>query len=91
MNRIAFQHLLASRQIPAAMARLRQSVHHLLSEAASLCHSSFEQTPLAKTARTCQQILKLEPALWELVEVNAVDLTNNNTAERAFPLGGHLA
>jgi hypothetical protein len=66
------------------MARLRQSVHHLLSEAASRCDSSREQTPLAKTARTCQQILKLEPALWKFVEVNAVEPTNN-TAERAFP------
>jgi hypothetical protein len=68
----------------AAMARLRQSVHHLLSEAASLCHSSTEQTPLAKTARTCQQILKLEPALWTFFEVESVEPTNN-TAQRAFP------
>jgi hypothetical protein len=68
----------------AAMARLRQSVHHLSSEAASLCHSSTEQTPLAKTARTCEQILKLEPALWTFVEVKSVEPTNN-TAERAFP------
>ncbi len=53
------------------------------SEAASLCHSSREQTPLAKTARTCEQILKIEPALWKFVEVNAVEPTNN-TAERAL-------
>lgn len=74
---------LSTELFQAAMARLRQSVHHLLSEAASLCHSSREQTPLAKTARTCQQILNLEPALWKFVEVNAVEPTNN-TAERAL-------
>lgn len=66
-----------------AVARLRQRVHQLLTEAASLCDSSREQTPLARTARTCQEILKVEPALWTFVEVESVEPTNN-AAERAL-------
>ncbi len=54
---------LSTELFQAAMARLRQSVHHLLSEAASLCHSSTEQTPLAKTARTCLANFKARTGL----------------------------
>lgn len=38
---------------------------------------------MAKTARTCEQILKIEPALWTFVQVESVEPTNN-TAERAL-------
>lgn len=42
-----------------------------------------EKTPLAKTVRTCQQLLQVEPALWTFVETLGVEPTNN-AAERAL-------
>ena len=66
-----------------AMTRLRTSVHRLLSEAADLCEHRQEKTPLAKTARTCAMILKLESALWTFVDCPGIEPTNN-TAERAL-------
>jgi len=36
-----------------------------------------KKTPLAKTARTCKQILKVEPALWTFVENEGIEPTNN--------------
>ncbi len=45
--------------------------------------SSGEKTPLAKTVRTCAQILKVESALWTFVEIDGVEPTNN-AAERAL-------
>jgi transposase len=36
-----------------------------------------------KTAATCQELLKVEPALWTFVRVPGIDLTNN-AAERAL-------
>ena len=74
---------LSTELFQAAMARLRQSVHHLLSEAASLCHSSREQTPLRQNRTHLPANFKAGPALWKFVEVNAVEPTNN-TAERAL-------
>lgn len=65
------------------MTRLRHRFHALLTEAASFCISRREKTPLAKTARTCQQLLKLESALWRFAESDGVEPTNND-AERAL-------
>ena len=42
-----------------------------------------EKTPLAHTVRTCQQLLKVEPALWTFVTTVGVEPTNN-AAERAL-------
>lgn len=42
-----------------------------------------EKTPLAKTIRTCQQLLQVEPALWTFVQTPGVEPTNN-AAERAL-------
>ncbi len=42
-----------------------------------------EKTQLAKTVRTCQQLLKVEPALWTFVTTEGVEPTNN-AAERAL-------
>lgn len=66
-----------------AMTRLRLGFHALLTEAASFSGSRREKTPLAKTARTCQQLLKLEPALWRFAKSDGVEPTNND-AERAL-------
>jgi hypothetical protein len=53
----------------------QHSVHHYLSEGASCSH--------AKTARTCQHILKTEPALWTFVSQPDLEPTNNS-AEQAL-------
>ncbi|TRV19471.1 MAG: hypothetical protein EWV88_18720 [Microcystis wesenbergii Mw_MB_S_20031200_S109D] len=44
---------------------------------------SREKTPLAKTVRTCRQLLKVEPALWLFVTGSRLEPTNN-AAERAI-------
>jgi hypothetical protein len=62
---------------------IRTSLKLLLQEAAEHQISSKEKTPLAKTVRTCRQLLKVEPALWLFVTVEGVEPTNN-AAERAI-------
>jgi hypothetical protein len=57
-----------------------------LIEAQVLRHSLSSLSPLngyAKTPCTCEQVLKVEPALWTLVEVESVEPTNN-AAERTL-------
>jgi hypothetical protein len=54
-----------------------------LPEAAQLNIGENEKTPLAKTVRTCRNLLKLEPALWLFITENGVEPTNN-AAERAI-------
>jgi transposase len=60
---------------------LRQDLKQVLREAVSF--GTKGKTPLDKTARTCAQILKVEPALWTFVEQPGVEPTNN-AAERAI-------
>ena len=62
---------------------LREKVKRLLSSTAEYEISSPEKTPLAKTVRTCRQLLKVEPALWLLASVEGLEPTNN-AAERAI-------
>jgi len=62
---------------------IRNSLKCSLQEAADCEIGSAEKTPLAKTVRTCRQILKVEPALWLFVTVEGVEPTNN-AAERAI-------
>lgn len=62
---------------------IRNSTKSSLQEAADYEIGSKEKTPLAKTVRTCRQILKVEPALWLFVSVEGVEPTNN-AAERAM-------
>jgi transposase len=57
------------------VAELRPWVRSQL-EAGSVCAS-------AKTARTCQELLAVEPALWTFVRVEGIEPTNN-AAERAL-------
>ena len=63
--------------------RLRQGLKQELEQAARLPIDSQEKTPLAKTVRTCRQLLKGEPSLWTFVSCDAVQPTNN-AAERAL-------
>jgi hypothetical protein len=65
------------------VAPIRQAVQALLKEGAEYPIGEKEKTPLAKTVGTCQQLLKVEPALWLFVTVEGVEPTNN-AAERAI-------
>ena len=62
---------------------LRTGFKAELEEAFSLSIAKGEKTPLAKTVRTCRQLLKVEPALWNFVYTSGVAPTNN-IAERAL-------
>lgn len=62
---------------------IRTDLKSSLQEAADYEIGSKEKTPLAKTVRTCRQLLKVEPALWLFVTVEGVEPTNN-AAERAI-------
>jgi transposase len=65
------------------VAPIQQQIHILLTEGASYAIGKGEKTPLAKTVRTCQQLLKVESALWTFVTTEDVEPTNN-AAERAL-------
>jgi transposase len=66
-----------------AVQPIQAEVNRWLQEAASYDIGPQEKTPLAKTVRTCRQILAIEPALWTFVERVGVEPTNN-AAERAL-------
>jgi transposase len=74
---------LARPQWIEAVAPIRQRVKELLEEGAAYPIGAKEKTPLAKTVRTCQQLLKVEPALWLFVTTVGVEPTNN-AAEQAI-------
>ena len=65
------------------LQEIRRSVQSTLQEADEYEIGAQEKTPLAKTVRTCRQLLKVEPALWLFVSVEGVEPTNN-AAERAI-------
>jgi transposase len=67
----------------ALVTPIQQQIHSLLTEGASYDIAKDEKTPLAKTVRTCQQLLKVELALWTFVTTPGVEPTNN-AAERAL-------
>ena len=62
---------------------IRAAVKAELESAVNLPISRTETTPLAKTVRTCEQLLKIEPALWTFVDHQDLEPTNN-LAERAL-------
>lgn len=70
-------------EFAALVVPIQQQIHSLLSEGASYDIARDEKTPLAKTVRTCQQLLKVESALWTFVTTEGVEPTNN-AAERAL-------
>jgi hypothetical protein len=65
------------------VALLRRGFKAELEAAVALLGSPREKTPLAKTLRTCQQLLKWESALWTFVEHPGIEPTNN-AAEQAL-------
>jgi transposase len=62
---------------------IRHQIILLLQQAADYEITSKEKTPLAKTVRTCRQLLKVEGAMWLFVITPGVEPTNN-AAERAI-------
>lgn len=62
---------------------IRFEIKTTLQEAADYKIATREKTPLAKTVRTCRQLLKVEPAMWLFVTTVGVEPTNN-AAERAI-------
>lgn len=70
-------------QFVVAVEPLRAGFKASLEEAAALPIGKNEKSPLAKTVRTAQQLLKVEPALWTFVSVEGVEPTNN-AAEQAL-------
>ncbi len=62
---------------------LRAGFKAELEAATALPIANAEKTPLAKTIRTCQQLLQVEPALWTFVQTSGVEPTNN-AAERGL-------
>lgn len=66
-----------------AVEPIQAKFSSILLEAAELQIDEHEKTPLAKTVRTCRNLLKLELALWLFVREEGVEPTNN-AAERAI-------
>ncbi|MFB2767942.1 IS66 family transposase [Pelatocladus sp. BLCC-F211] len=62
---------------------IRSSIRATLLEADEYQITAREKTPLAKTVRTCRQLLKVEAAIWLFVTTPGVEPTNN-AAERAI-------
>lgn len=62
---------------------LRRGFKAQLEAAVNRLDAPREKTPLAKTRRTCQQLLKWESALWTFVEHPGIEPTNN-AAEQAL-------
>jgi len=67
----------------AAVVEIRAVVQKWLEEGASYNVVRGDKSVRAKTARTCQELLKVEQALWLFVRVVGIEPTNN-AAERAL-------
>ena len=70
-------------QLQQVVEPIQAKILSQLREAASLDIGADEKTPLAKTVRTCRNLLKLEAALWLFIAEDGVEPTNN-AAERAI-------
>ncbi|NEO65305.1 MAG: transposase [Moorea sp. SIO4G2] len=64
---------------------IRERMNYILRLAADYEIGSKEKTPLAKTVRTCRQLLKSEPALWLFVDVEGLEPTNNAAVRAIRP------
>ena len=62
---------------------LRERMRGLLEQGAAYVPAAKEVSERAKTARTCQSLLKVEAAYWTFAAQEGVELTNN-AAERAL-------
>jgi transposase len=66
-------------QFIAEVDPLRLRVKTLLTDGAAYPIAPRENSPLAKTVRTCRRLLNLEPAMWLFVTVDGVEPTNNDS------------
>lgn len=64
-------------------SRIRQEIRVLLEEGCSYTPKKGEKSARAKTARSCQELLALEPAMWMFVRREGIEPTNN-FAEQAI-------
>lgn len=62
---------------------IRRRIKAILAEGADYCPAKGEHSARARTARTCRDLLKMEPAMWLFVRVQGIEPTNN-AAERAL-------
>jgi transposase len=62
---------------------IKVEVLRILQESAEISIDENKKTPLAKTVRTCRNLLKMEVALWLFIREEGVEPTNN-AAERAI-------
>jgi hypothetical protein len=62
---------------------IRHQIITLLQQTADYSIGSKEKTPLAKTVRTCRQLLSVESAMWLFATTPGLEPTNN-AAERAI-------
>jgi len=67
----------------AAVVKIRAAVRKSLTEGASYEAVRGNQSARARTARTCQELLKVEQAFWLFVRVAGIEPTND-AAERAL-------
>jgi transposase len=68
----------------AAVVEIRAAVQQWLAEGATYETARGDKSAQARTARTCRELLTVEPALWLFVRVEGIEPTNN-AAERALP------
>ena len=70
-------------ELGQAVEPIKVEVVSILQETAEIEIGEKEKTPLAKTVRTCRNLLKFEEAFWLFVSQDGVEPTNN-AAERAI-------
>ena len=74
---------LTKQELVQAVEPIQAKFSSILHEAAEFQIGEHEKTPLAKTVRTCRNLLKLFDSLWLFVREEGVEPTNN-AAERAI-------
>src|ERR687895_1482562 len=67
----------------AAVVEIRAAIQQWLAEGAAYETARGDKSARVRTARTCRELLKVEPALWLFVRVAGIEPTNN-AAERAL-------
>jgi transposase len=70
-------------QLQQSVVPIQAHVLSILQETAQIPIAAQEKTPLAKTVRSCRNLLKFEVALWLFIREEGVEPTNN-AAERAI-------
>ena len=74
---------LSRKEFELLVKPIKKRLGEILIEIAEYEIGSREKTPWAKTVRTCRQLQKVKSALWQFVEVEGLEPTNNS-AERAI-------